>query len=161
MAAEFRPMRRAKQAITESECLELLKNEKRGVLSVLGDDGYPYGMPINHFYCEDDGKLYFHGGKAGHKIDAMRRCDKASFCVYDEGFRREGEWALNIRSVIVFGRLEIVEDYDRAIDVSRRLSHKFTQDEAYIDAEVARSGAGTLVFSLTIEHMTGKLVNES
>ncbi|MBE7009832.1 MAG: pyridoxamine 5'-phosphate oxidase family protein, partial [Ruminococcaceae bacterium] len=81
----FREMLRFKQALPREECIDILKREKRGVLSVLGDDGYPYGMPINHFYCEDDGKLYFHGGRKGHKIDALRRCDKASFCVYDEG----------------------------------------------------------------------------
>ena len=73
----FREMTRIRQQLAESECIEILKNEKRGVLSVLGDDGYPYGMPMNHYYCEEDGKLYFHGGKKGHKIDAIRRCCKA------------------------------------------------------------------------------------
>jgi nitroimidazol reductase NimA-like FMN-containing flavoprotein (pyridoxamine 5'-phosphate oxidase superfamily) len=97
----------------------------------------------------------------GHKIDAIARCDKASFCVYDQGFRRPGEWALNIRSVIVFGRVEIVQNHDRAIDACRQLCCKFTDDEAYIEQEIRRSGANVLVFSLTIEHITGKLVNES
>ena len=101
----FRKMLRIKQQLPEEECIDILKQEKRGILSVMGDDGYPYGMPLNHFYNEADGKLYFHSGKMGHKVDAIRRCDKASFCVYDQGFRREGEWALNIRSVIVFGRI--------------------------------------------------------
>lgn len=157
----FRDMLRFKQALSEEECIELLKQQPRGVLSVLGDGDYPYGMPINHFYCEDDGKIYFHGGKQGHKIDAIKRHDKASFCVHDEGYRREGEWALNIRSVIVFGRIEIVEDHDWAMEVSRRLSRKFTQDERYIENEITHSGPGTLVFCLTPEHITGKLVNES
>ena len=157
----FREMLRKKQQLSEEECIEILKAEKRGVLSVLGDDGYPYGMPINHFYCEEDGKLYFHGGKKGHKIDAMRRCDKASFCVYDSGFQREGEWALNIKSVIVFGRIEFVEDREKTLELTRRLSLKFTQDEAYIEHEITNSGPGTLMFALTPEHMTGKLVNEA
>lgn len=154
-------MLRAKQALSEEECIELLKKQPRGVLSVLGDGDYPYGMPINHFYCEDDGKIYFHGGKRGHKIDAIRRHDKVSFCVHDEGFRKEGDWALNIKSVIVFGRVEVVEDHEWAMEVSRRLSRKFTRDETYIEHEIATSGPGTLVFALTPEHMTGKLVNES
>ncbi|MBO4916020.1 MAG: pyridoxamine 5'-phosphate oxidase family protein [Oscillospiraceae bacterium] len=157
----FREMLRKKQQLSEEECIEILKAEKRGVLSVLGDDGYPYGMPINHFYCEEDGKLYFHGVKKGHKIDAMRRCDKASFCVYDSGFQREGEWALNIKSVIVFGRIEFVEDREKTLELTRRLSLKFTQDEAYIEHEITNSGPGTLMFALTPEHMTGKLVNEA
>ena len=131
------------------------------MLSVLGDEGYPYGVPINHYYCPEDGRLYFHSGKTGHKIDAIRQMDKASFCVYDSGFRREGEWALNIRSVIVFGRIEMVEDTARIYEIARRLSRKFTDDENYIEQEIARSGPGTLMFALNIEHMTGKLVNES
>ena len=79
----------------------------------------------------------------------------------DPGFRREGEWALNITSVIVFGRLRAVEDHERAIEISRRLSHKFTDDEGYIDAEISRSGAKVLCFELIPEHITGKLVNEA
>lgn len=157
----FREMLRKKQQLTNEECIAILKQEPRGVLSVLGDDDYPYGMPINHFYREEDGKLYFHGGKQGHKIDAIRRHDKASFCVYDSGFRRDSEWALNIRSVIVFGRIEIVEDRDKVYEIARQLSYKFTNDEAYIEHEIKHSGPGTLMFALTVEHMTGKLVNES
>ena len=157
----FRELVRKKQQISNEECVELLKEELRGVLSVQGDDGYPYGLPINHYYNEADGCLYFHSGMTGHKIDALRRDSKASFCVYDQGYRREGEWALNIKSVIVFGRIEIIEDKETIYDISRKLSHKFTQDEAYIEKEITHSGPRTLMFRLVPEHMTGKLVNES
>ena len=157
----FREMLRKKQQLSQRECVDILKTQLRGVLSVLGDDGYPYGMPINHYYCEADGKLYFHSGRYGHKIDAIRRCDKASFCTYDEGFRREGEWALNIRSVIVFGRIEIVEDRETVYRIARELSYKFTQDEGYIQKEIEHAGPRTLMFALVPEHMTGKLVNEA
>ena len=157
----FRQMMRKKQQLSEEACISLLKTELRGVLSVLGDDDYPYGMPINHYYCEQDGKLYFHGGKNGHKIDAIRRHDKASFCVYDEGYRKDGEWALNIKSVIVFGRIEFVEDAETMYRLSEELSRKFTDDEDYIRREIKQSGPGTLMFALVPEHMTGKIVNES
>ena len=140
----FREMNRRKQQLSQAECIEILKNERRGVPSAIGDDG-----------C-----LYFHSGRKGHRNDAMARCDKASFCVYDRGFVKPGDWALNIRSVIAFGRLEIVEDHERALEITRKLSRKFTTDEAYIDDEVRRSGPGVLVFRLIPEHMTGKLVNE-
>ena len=66
----FREIRRIRQKMTEEECIEVLKNETRGVLSVTGLEGYPYGMPMNHWYDEETGKLWFHGGKFGHKIDA-------------------------------------------------------------------------------------------
>ena len=86
----FRKIRRFKQEMPAEECRELLKTQVRGVLSLLGDDGYPYGLPIDYWYNEADGKLYFHGAKEGHKIDAIRACDKASFCIHDEGVRMDG-----------------------------------------------------------------------
>ena len=157
----FREMVRKKQAISPEECAEILKNEPRGVLSVLGDDGYPYGLPMNYLYCEETGVLYFHGGKRGHKIDAMKRCDKVSFCVYDEGFRRDGEWSLNIRSVIVFGRIKWIDDPEEVQEISRRLSRKYTKDEAFIQKEIDQWSRETLCFMLVPEQITGKIVNES
>ncbi len=157
----FREMMRKKQALSREECISILRDEPRGVLCVLGDDDYPYGMPMNHYYCEADGKIYFHGGKKGHKIDAMKRHPRASFCVYDQGFRKEGEWALNIRSVIVFGRIEFIGDEDRVREISRLLSYKFTKDEKYIETEIETYGPATLMFALAPEHMTGKIVSES
>ena len=69
----FRPMRRIKQQMPDKEALEVLKNAKRGVLSVIGDDGWPYGIWLNPHYREADGRIYFHGAKDGHKIDALRK----------------------------------------------------------------------------------------
>ena len=157
----FREMLRKKQKLSKDECIFLLKNEKRGVLSVTGDEGYPYGFPINHYYNETDGCLYFHCGKIGHKLDAIRNCDKASFCAYDKGYKEENDWALNIKSVIVFGRIEIVDDMDTIIDISRKLSYKFTTDESYIDNEIKKFAKATLLLKLKPEHISGKLVNES
>jgi len=156
----FRELARKKQALSTEACLDILRKEPRGVLSVIGDDGYPYGMPMNFWYCDDDGKIYFHGGKCGHKIDAIKACDKTSFCVYDSGWREEGDWALHIQSVIVFGRVELLTDREKTIDVSRQLSLKYTPDAAYIDAEIADYADATLAFALTPEHMTGKTVYE-
>ena len=156
----FRELVRKKQQISQEECISILKAEPRGVLSVLGDDGYPYGMPLNHYYCEEDGKIYFHSGRTGHKVDAMLRDPKASFCVCDPGVREENGWALIFRSVIVFGRIEMVEEHDRIIAISRALSHKFTQDEAYIANEIAKHGKHTLCFALVPEQICGKIVHE-
>lgn len=156
----FREVARKKQALTKDRCIEILKAELRGVLSVLGDDGYPYGMPMNHWYNEEDGCLYFHSGKVGHKIDAMQANGKASFCVMDSGTKAADDWALDFNSVIVFGRLEIVEDHERAIEMTRQLSYHFTDDRAYVDREIEQSARNTLCFRLRPEHITGKRVNE-
>ena len=157
----FREMVRKKQQLSQEESLELLKKAPRGILSVLGDNGYPYGVPIDHWYNEDDGKIYFHSGKEGHKIDAIRSYDKASFRVCDEGYRKEGDWALNIKSVIVFGRIRIVEDHAQALELTRKLSRKYTSDEAYIQKEIDSFGHELLVFALEPEHITGKITKES
>ena len=106
----FRTMRRFKQQISEEECIRILQEEKRGILSMHGEDGYPYGIPMNHWYNPEDGKLYFHGAKTGHKIDAITKDNRVSYCVHDAGYRKEGEWALNISSVVVFGRISLVTD---------------------------------------------------
>ena len=110
---------------------------------MLGDDDYPYGIPMDHWYCEENGRLYFHCAKTGHKLDAVRKHDKVSFCVCDVGFRKEGDWALNIRSVIIFGRMHIVDEQDDAL---RRLVNALPRAS---------------FLELVPEHMTGKLVNES
>ncbi len=157
----FRKMRRFKQQISDEECIRILKEQPRGVLSMIGDDGYPYGIPLDHWYCEEDGKLYFHGAKEGHKIDAIAKCDKVSYCVMDEGFRKEGEWALNINSVIVFGRIKLVDDPDKARLIGENLCRKFTDDEEYIQHELTNALPRAQCLELIPEHMTGKLVNEA
>ena len=157
----FRPMRRFKQQISDEECIRILKEQPRGVLSLIGDDGYPYGIPLDHWYCEEDGKLYFHGAKEGHKIDAIKACDKVSYCVMDQGFKKDGEWALNINSVIVFGRISLVEDPEMAKIICTEICRKFTDDEAYLQHELEHAFPRVQCLELTPEHMTGKLVNES
>ena len=157
----FRKMRRIKQQISHEECVQVLKEQLRGVLSVIGDDGYPYGIPINHWYSEEENKLYFHSGPGGHKLDAIAACDKVSYCVMDEGFRKEGDWALNIKSVVVFGRMHLVEDDDKKLQICSDITRKFTDDEAYLQEEIKNHFARVVCMKLEIEHMTGKLVNEA
>ena len=157
----FRPMRRFKQQLSDEECIAILKEQPRGVLSMIGDDGYPYCIPLDHWYCEEDGNLYFHGAKEGHKIDSITRCDKVSFCVMNEGFRKEGEWALNISSVVVFGRIKKVDDIEKAKVIGRNLCLKFTDDEEYIQHELTHALPRAQCLVLIPEHITGKLVNES
>ena len=157
----FRELGRKKQQLSMEDCVEVLTQEMRGVLSVLGDGGYPYGTPMNHWYDEERGIVWFHCGKGGHRLDALKNCDKVSFCVYDRGVPEEGGWALKVKSVIIFGRMEVVDDMDTIVDVAARLSRKFTQDEDYIRSEIQKYAKGTLLLKLTPEHICGKQVTES
>lgn len=157
----FRELVRKNTQISTEECVEVLKQETRGVLSVLGDDDYPYGMPMNHWYNEEDGAVYFHCGKFGHRLDALKRHNKVSFCVHDQGYRNEGDWAWHVKSVILFGRMEFIEDMDTIVRISTQLSYKFTRDEDYIRQEIEKHAHKTLLMRLVPEHMCGRLVKES
>jgi hypothetical protein len=153
----FRGMRRRRQQLAEEECAEILRRERRGVLAVLGDDGYPYALPLDFVY--EDGKIYFHCAAEGHKIDAIRRCDKASFCVTERGDAAPGEWWLTVRSVIAFGRVRILEGREEVLSRVRALGMKYAPPE-YVEKELQRDGKRVQCLELAIEHMTGKRVNE-
>ena len=155
----FRPMRRFKQALSQAECDQVLRQAPRGVLAVHGEDGYPYAFPMDFVYL--DGKLYFHCAREGHKLDALAADDRVSFCVMDEGFRREGEWALNIKSVVIFGRIGKVGDPDRARELVRQLGLKYYPTAEEVEIEIEKAIDRVRMLELTIDHMTGKLVNES
>ena len=155
----FRDLTRKKQKLSTIECKEILKQEVRGVLAVNGDDGYPYALPINFYFDEENNKVYFHSGRVGHKLDAIANSDKVSFCVYDKGYRKDDHWSLNIKSVIIFGRIRIIKDWSEELMVS--FCKRFTSDMEYIYNEIEGFKENTTVLCLEIEHMTGKLVNEA
>ncbi len=157
----FREMIRKNKQLSHEECIKLLKTEKRGVLSVIGDEGYPYGTPMNHYYNDSDGNIYFHCGKIGHRLDSVKENDKVSFCIYDKGYANDGDWALNVKSVIVFGRIEIIDDINVITDIATEMSLKFTNDMEYIKNEIDQYAKKTLVLKLIPEHICGKLVKES
>ncbi len=157
----FREMRRAKRQLGKDECVEILLNEWRGILSVYGEDGYPYGLPMNFYYDKESEKLYFHSAMKGHKIDALMRDNRVSFCVYDKGFRKEGDWALNIKSVIIFGKIKYVEDESLREEIMRKFGLKFDPDPQNVEDTIKRMLRVTKVMELSIDHMSGKLCNES
>ena len=106
----FRPLRRKKRAITDEEARELLATCKRGVFAVNGDDGYPYAIPVNYFFDAEHDKIYFHGAKAGHKVDSLKRDDKVCFTVYGNEWYQDGDWAPYVMSTVVFGRCRLAND---------------------------------------------------
>ena len=157
----FRPLLRTNQQLSDAQCIQILTDETRGVLSVTGDDGYPYGMPMNHWYNPADGAIYFHCGLTGHRIDALRNDPKVSFCVYNQGERENGGWAYTVHSVIVFGKIDIMEDPAVIERMIRPLCAKFTQDEDYIEREIRSAIDHTLLLRLTPEHICGKRIREA
>ena len=158
MAENFREMRRFKQALTQEECRAILKEGKRGVLAVLGDGGYPYAVPLNFVYA--DGRLYFHMALSGHKLDALRSCDKCSFNVLKQGEKSDDGWSYFFDSVTVFGRLREIGDAAEKVERLRLLGQKYFPTVEMVDSDIERNGARCTVVELKIEHMSGKHVHE-
>ena len=104
----FRPMRRFKQQLPEGASVAILKDASRGFLSVVGEGGYPYTIPINFVY--EDGHLFFHCAQQGHKMDAIRKCDKACFTVIGEPEQEPNDWWYHVKSVICRGRISVIEE---------------------------------------------------
>ena len=156
----FREMRRKKKEMTVAAAKHLLKTERRGVLAVNGDDGYPYAIPVNYLYCEDEGKIYFHGARAGHKVDAIKRSDKICFTVFGNESVKDEAWAPYVQSAVVFGRCKLIADQEEAISLVRKLATKYYPDARLVEEEVVASGRAVQMFEITIEHISGKEIQE-
>ena len=151
----FRKMRRFKQELTQEEAIQILNNNTAGVLAVLGDEGYPYSVPLSYVFV--DNKIYFHTAKTGHKIDAIKNYDKASFCVIDQNQIMPEEYTTYFRSVIAFGKVRLVEDLDEIRRIATVLAMKYSADFAEgIPAEIDSSINHMAIIEMEIEHMTAK-----
>lgn len=156
----FRPMRRQKKALPPEAAEALLREERRGVLAVNGDDGYPYAIPVNFLYDPDTRRIYFHGARAGHKADALRRSDKACFTVYGHETVKQEPWAPHVQSVVAFGRCRLLPTNPVDTALLRRIARKYYPEESLIDGEIASSGKAVQLYEIEIEHLTAKEIQE-
>lgn len=151
----FREMRRKRQLLPEEKAMEILENGTSGVLALLGDEGYPYAVPISYVYCGS--KLYFHCAKAGHKIDAVRGCEKASFCVIAQDQVVPERYTTYFRSAIAFGRIRVIEDDAEKRSAIERLAAKYTPgDEEGRLKEIDQEYRALCMLEMDIERLTGK-----
>ena len=153
--SEFRAMRRKRQQLSEKENISILQKATAGTLALLGDNGYPYAVPISYVFA--DGKLYFHSALSGHKVDAIRNCDKASFCVIDKDDVQPEKYTTYFRSVIAFGRINIIEDAQEKLETARLLGDRYNpnQEEA-LRKELEKGLSRMVMIRFDIEHLTGK-----
>ena len=157
----FRPMRRRAQQLSKEECEQILTDATSGVLGVYGDGGYPYTVPVSHVY--KDGKIYFHCAVTGHKLDAIRRCGKVSFCVVAQDEVLPAERTTAYISVVAFGRARIAESEEELRYIAGLVGEKFSGDypedcQAEIDETLASHRLACV--EITVEHMTGKCARE-
>ena len=156
----FRPIRRKEKEIDIKETKKLLHDARRGVLAVNGDNNYPYAIPVNYCYDEKNQKIYFHGSRSGHKVDAIKNCDKVCFTVFGNETVKKESWAPFLQSVVIFGRCHMIEDQSIAMELLKRFAMKFYPDESMVDEEIALSGKGVQMYEIQIEHLSGKEVQE-
>ena len=151
----FREMRRKRQQLSDEESISILQKATSGTLALLGDNGYPYAVPISYVYS--DSKLYFHSALSGHKIDAIRNCDKASFCVIDKDDVQPERYTTFFRSVIVFGRIHIIEDDTEKLAMARMLGNRYNpNNDESLQKEIESGLSRMLMIRFDIEHLTGK-----
>lgn len=156
----FREMRRNKQILSNEESINILKNGKSGVLALLGDEDYPYAVPISYVY--DNSKIYFHSAKTGHKTDAIKKYSKASFCVIDQDNVIPEEYTTYYRSVIAFGKVRIIEDEKEVRESIEKLAIKYhpKDSEENRNREIYRAWDSFSMIEFSIEHITGKKARE-
>lgn len=150
----FKKMRRSEKSLTENEMLEILKKAEFGVLSTMGKNGYPYGVPVNFLY--HDGSIYFHCAMEGHKLDNIEFCSKVSFCVVTDVSVMAESFTTKFKSVILFGKISEVPCGEKH-DIFVKIMEKFSGD--YMEAAmpyVKKEGHNARLFRIEVEHMTAK-----
>ena len=147
-------MRRFKQLLSENDTLAVMSRGTNGVLACLGDEDYPYAVPVSYVYYND--KIYFHSAKAGHKNDAMMKNPKVSFAVVDEDTIVSAEYTTYFRSVIAFGKARIIEG-DEWVEGFKALVEKYSGDQPEVAKHKEIEGCTrATIFAIDIDHMTGK-----
>ena len=156
----FRPMRRSAQALDGGACVEILERGTSGVLALAGDGGWPYAVPLS--YAFDGDRLYFHCAREGHKLDAIRREARASFCVVDRDDVKPAEYTSYFRSVIIFGRVRVLEDEAQMRAAIELLARRYFPEDSAENRRraIEREWAGLCMLEMDIEHMSGKEAKE-
>ena len=148
-------MRRNRQQLSREECERILGRGTSGVLALAGDGGYPYAVPLSYVYAE--GAIIFHSAMQGHKVDAIRRDSRCSFCVIEQDEVKPAEFTTYFRSVIAFGRISILENTDEKVQALRLLGRRYSPgDESGLQHEIDKSLDHVLLLRLDIDHLSGK-----
>lgn len=151
---KFREMRRKRQMLSAKESEEILRRMTNGTLALHGDGGYPYAVPVSYVYS--NGRIYFHTATQGHKVDALMRNDKVSFCVVEQDDVKPAEFTTYFRSVIAFGKARILTDETEKRAALQLLADKYSSGMPGLEAEIAKGFRHLLMVEIDIEHLTGK-----
>lgn len=152
----FKGMRKQDRKMSDKHAIDLLKRGEYGILSTVGTEGYPYGVPLNYGYV--DNYIYFHCAKDGYKLDNIIKNDKISFCVVGNTEVVPHKFTTKYESVIIFGKTvnveEVKEKENGLLGILEKYSKDFIKEgKEYINRDIAN----TKVYKINIEHITGKV----
>lgn len=152
-------MRRFKQELQQDEIERILQFNTSGVLALMDSDGYPYSVPLSYVYS--NGKIYFHSAKVGHKIEAINNYKKATFCIIDRDDVQPEKYTTIYKSIIAFGKVEIVEDSKETLTAISELGEKYYPNHSSdLQNEIEKFKMAFLIIRFDIEHITGKQAKE-
>lgn len=154
----FRKMRRAERELPEGQAKKILENGSYGVLALAGDGGYPYAVPLNYVY--DGERIYFHCAAEGHKIDAIARDNKCSFCVVENGGVIEDRFTTKYRSVIAFGKIYEETDEKCKENAFRLMMRSLTPSVTNEKREEMSHCQKARILAMDIEYLSGKGANQ-
>lgn len=150
----MRTIRRSDREITIHEARVILDCAKYGVLSTVGKDGQPYGVPLSYVYKNDG--IYFHCALTGHKLDNIEYNAKVSFCVVGNTKVLPDKFATEYESAVAFGVASEVngtERYNALLWLLEKYCPDFIEEgKLYIK----QKDKTTKVFKIEINHVSGK-----
>ena len=153
-------MRRSDRQQDRAFALALMDRCTHGVMAIHTGEDMPYCLPLTFVRVGDD--LYFHCAREGHKLDAIRREARASFCVVDRDDVKPAEYTSYFRSVIIFGRVRVLEDEAQKRAAIELLARRYFPEDSAENRRraIEREWAGLCMLEMDIEHMSGKEAKE-
>ena len=150
----MKEIRRKDREIDLTDAKDLLKTCEYGVMSTADSVNQPYGIPINYVY--QNGSIYFHCAKSGHKLDNIKDNPKVSFCVVGKTKLLPSEFATEYESAVAFGIASEVQGSERTdalIAILEKYSPEFINEgKRYLE----QKDKATTVVKIDINHITGK-----
>lgn len=150
----FKEMRRKDRELEKEEIMELLKRGEYGILSTIGENGYPYGVPVNYVYI--DNAIYFHCAVEGQKLDNLRNDNKVSFCIVGETCIVPEQFTTKYESVIIFGKANEIDENEKNVDLLE-IINKYSKEHMEKGKQYIKNADKKVkVIKINIDHISGK-----
>lgn len=151
----FHEMRRKDRTAGEEVINRLLQQGEYGVLATVGENGYPYSVPLNYVYMNE--AVYFHCATVGQKLENIKNSDRVSFCIVENAAVIPAIFSTSYESIILFGKAALVTELGEKTEVLVKLVEKYSAgyEEQGFEA-IQKALERTNVVKIQIEHITGK-----